>query len=258
MPWRRKWQSTPVFLPGESLWTEETGRLQSMVSWKVGHDWSDLACSSWWIIYVYLCISVEWGLHGNQDTFCFQPAVPSLSSHCIRARNTFVKLFVWMYVAFRTILAWIWEAMRRSEEEAELGAKKSRLTFCLCHQSPRPFLLPLRGHAAPKVPYNPDILWLFEGKRRVKEDVSCADIQCGLHLTLPLTWWHLGHLTFLRVHFCIEKVNFSHKMLWARIKWYKWRTGFFHICCYVRDEAALRNGNGLAHSSSCFHCLVLR
>lgn len=110
--------------------------------------------------------SVEWGLHGNQDTFCFQPAVSSLSSHCIRARNTFVKLIVWMSAAFRTILAWIWEAMRCSEEKAELGAKKSRLTFCLCHQSPRPFLLPLRGHPAPNVPYNPDILWLFERKGR--------------------------------------------------------------------------------------------
>ena len=31
-PWRRKWQPTPVFLPGESPWTEETGRLQSMGS----------------------------------------------------------------------------------------------------------------------------------------------------------------------------------------------------------------------------------
>ena len=28
IPWRRKWQPTPVFLPGKSLWTEEPGRLQ--------------------------------------------------------------------------------------------------------------------------------------------------------------------------------------------------------------------------------------
>ena len=25
IPWRRAWQPTPVFLPGESLWTEEPG-----------------------------------------------------------------------------------------------------------------------------------------------------------------------------------------------------------------------------------------
>ena len=28
-PWRRAWQCTPVFLPGESPWTEEPGGLQS-------------------------------------------------------------------------------------------------------------------------------------------------------------------------------------------------------------------------------------
>ena len=27
---RRTWQATPVFLPGESPWTEEAGRLQAM------------------------------------------------------------------------------------------------------------------------------------------------------------------------------------------------------------------------------------
>ena len=30
--WRRKWQPTPVFLPGESQWIEEPGGLQSMGS----------------------------------------------------------------------------------------------------------------------------------------------------------------------------------------------------------------------------------
>ena len=28
-PWRKKWQPTPAFLPGESPWTEEPGGLQS-------------------------------------------------------------------------------------------------------------------------------------------------------------------------------------------------------------------------------------
>ena len=31
-PWRRAWQSTPVFLPGESPWTVEPGGLQSIGS----------------------------------------------------------------------------------------------------------------------------------------------------------------------------------------------------------------------------------
>ena len=32
IPWRRKWQSIPVFLPGKIPWTEEPGGLQSMGS----------------------------------------------------------------------------------------------------------------------------------------------------------------------------------------------------------------------------------
>ena len=32
VPWRRKWQPTPVFLPGKIPWTEEPGGLQSMGS----------------------------------------------------------------------------------------------------------------------------------------------------------------------------------------------------------------------------------
>ena len=40
IPWRRKWQPTLVFLPGKSLWTEEPGRLQPIVSQRVRHDWA--------------------------------------------------------------------------------------------------------------------------------------------------------------------------------------------------------------------------
>ena len=39
IPWRRARQPTPVFLPGESPWTEEPGRLQSMGLQRVAHDW---------------------------------------------------------------------------------------------------------------------------------------------------------------------------------------------------------------------------
>ena len=38
MPLRRAWQPTPVFLPGESPWTEEAGGLQSMGSQRVEYD----------------------------------------------------------------------------------------------------------------------------------------------------------------------------------------------------------------------------
>ena len=38
IPWRRAWQLTPVFLPDESPWMEEPGRLQFMGSQRVGHN----------------------------------------------------------------------------------------------------------------------------------------------------------------------------------------------------------------------------
>ena len=41
--WRRAWQPTPVFLPGESPWTEEPGGLQSMGLQRVEHNCSNLA-----------------------------------------------------------------------------------------------------------------------------------------------------------------------------------------------------------------------
>ena len=37
-PRRKAWQPTPVFLPGESPWTEVSGGLQSMGSQRVRHD----------------------------------------------------------------------------------------------------------------------------------------------------------------------------------------------------------------------------
>ena len=37
-PWRREWLPTPVFLPGESPWTEEPDGLQSMGLQRVRHD----------------------------------------------------------------------------------------------------------------------------------------------------------------------------------------------------------------------------
>ena len=42
MLWRRKWQPTPVFLPGESQGWEPAEPL-SMGSHRVGYDWRDLA-----------------------------------------------------------------------------------------------------------------------------------------------------------------------------------------------------------------------
>ena len=44
MHWRRKWQPTPLFLPGESQ-GREPGGLPSMGLHRVGNDWRDLAAA---------------------------------------------------------------------------------------------------------------------------------------------------------------------------------------------------------------------
>ena len=39
IPWRRAWQLTPVFLPGESPWREEPSRLQTKGLQRVIYNW---------------------------------------------------------------------------------------------------------------------------------------------------------------------------------------------------------------------------
>ena len=46
MHWRRKWQPTPVFLPGESQGQKSLVGCPSLGSHRVGHDWSDLAAAA--------------------------------------------------------------------------------------------------------------------------------------------------------------------------------------------------------------------
>ena len=45
-PWRRAWQPSPVFLPGESPWIEEPGGLRSMGSQKL--DTTEQLSTGWW------------------------------------------------------------------------------------------------------------------------------------------------------------------------------------------------------------------
>ena len=45
MHWRRKWQPTPVPLPGESQGRRSLHGLPSIGSHRVGHDWSNLAAA---------------------------------------------------------------------------------------------------------------------------------------------------------------------------------------------------------------------
>ena len=48
-PWRRKWQPTPVSLPGKIPWTEEPGRLQST---GVAKSWTKLSYFTFTLLLV--------------------------------------------------------------------------------------------------------------------------------------------------------------------------------------------------------------
>ena len=58
MHWRRKWQRTPVFLPGESQGWGSLMGCRSMGSHWVGHDWSDLAAAVLNKCYQILCFCI--------------------------------------------------------------------------------------------------------------------------------------------------------------------------------------------------------
>ena len=56
--WRRKWQPTPICLPGESQGREPDGPL-SLGSHRVGHDWRDLAAAAAGLGVLWLCRVLE-------------------------------------------------------------------------------------------------------------------------------------------------------------------------------------------------------
>ena len=88
MHWRRKWQPTPVFLPGES---QGRGSLVGCRLWgrRVGHDWSDLAAATG--IEVRFCLPFSPSVmndslwpHGLQHARlpCPSPAPRACSNSC--------------------------------------------------------------------------------------------------------------------------------------------------------------------------------
>ena len=76
--WRRAWQPTPV-IAYRIPWIEEPGRLQSLGSQRVGHDWSDvstvfLSPSPFWrqpLSIAINCVLLSWGSWPHFCTFDF-------------------------------------------------------------------------------------------------------------------------------------------------------------------------------------------
>ena len=112
IPRKRAWQPTPVFLPGESPWTEEPGGLQSMGSQRVGHDWATRHTQC------------EIGpLSDKTLLWCYTPLGANLSHRPLTSKEKRTN-FYWVYPACHVF-----------------GASKSRVVFLYTPTSSLAFTL---------------------------------------------------------------------------------------------------------------------
>ena len=98
MHWRRKWQPTPVFLPGES---QGWGSLVGCRLWgrRVGHDWSDLAAG--YLNLVHLP-ETQFG-----SSFSFEFCIWDMAKNFKwRLKDLYSCLSMFMCVSMYIILVW--------------------------------------------------------------------------------------------------------------------------------------------------------
>ena len=96
IPWSWKWHPTPVFLPGESPWTEEPHGLQStetqsqtwLSGWahsSVAWVWSParICCQEFWDISLYTnaCYRISTILNASFFPFFLPPSLPQIFDH---------------------------------------------------------------------------------------------------------------------------------------------------------------------------------
>ena len=106
IPWGRAQQPTPIFLPGESPWTEEPGELQSIGSQRVGHDWAmknSTAHSLMLAVLLWICCccrSVVTSCPTLYDPTECSP--PSSSDH----RISQARILEWVSLSFSRASSW--------------------------------------------------------------------------------------------------------------------------------------------------------
>ena len=130
MHWRRKWQPTPVFLPGE-FHEREPGGLLSMGSHRVGHDWCDLAAAA-----VVTTRSQTWKQRGSKKEIpqpLPAPATPVIPCLCLLGLN-----LIWSQLVSKTgwtIYRYQFRSIRRCREEqkrTDLGRGQRQTLYHLC------------------------------------------------------------------------------------------------------------------------------
>ena len=87
MHWRRKWQPTLVFLPGESQ-RQEPGGLPSMGLHRVRHDWPDLAAAA------------AASLHSIPDVLYRNPLILHIVTYCPLPPTPFFPYLSFLYFLF--------------------------------------------------------------------------------------------------------------------------------------------------------------
>ena len=110
VPWRRAWQPIPVFWPGESPWTEEPGRLQSIELQRVGHDWATKHSAA--LCCAYLSSVRQARLHDSVLFFRYsaigrENVGTSLVVQWLRILSAMKGMWVWSLVGeLRSHMAW--------------------------------------------------------------------------------------------------------------------------------------------------------
>ena len=118
--WRRKWQPTPVFLPGESQ-----GQGSLVGSHRVGHDWSDLAAAALTITYL------QKNAHQVSELYscCFTSFVNLclyvlIVFHCMTISQYMNSFCWWIFVSFS-----VWATMYRMAMSLCFGAHTYTFLF---------------------------------------------------------------------------------------------------------------------------------
>ena len=103
IPWRRAWQPTPVFLPGESPWTEKPSGLQSIGLQKVRHNWPTKHTHT--VPYLHLplspIISKSFLYHNSMELTSFVSLKNILFNRTSNSSSSI--LLVWFSATFLTV-----------------------------------------------------------------------------------------------------------------------------------------------------------
>ena len=135
---RRAWQPTPVFLLGESPWTEEPGGLQPMGLQTVGHDWvtkhrtvQDSYCYYCFLIY-YTSVSSRKRFHiiisvSPMKLFAYGTTTVVFSHHSYHLRLIFQTP---IFLAFHSVQSlsrvWLFATPWTAARQASLSITNSR------------------------------------------------------------------------------------------------------------------------------------